>query len=233
MKVGIMQPYFFPYIGYWQLINAVDKYVIYDDVNYIKGGWINRNNILIQGDAKFINLQIEKASPNKLINETRVLCNFKYNEKLLKTIKESYSKAPFFKETFSLVGNIVNQNEDNLAKYLTFLTKEICGYLSINTEILISSDVKKRNDLKGQDNIIEICKNLHASKYINAVGGQNLYSYTYFENNGIELRFLKTNNIKYVQFQKEEFVQNLSIIDIMMFNSPSEIRNMLNEYILI
>lgn len=233
MKVGIMQPYFFPYIGYWQLINAVDKYVIYDDVNYIKGGWINRNNILIQGDSKFVNLQIVKASPNKLINETKVLCNFKHNEKLLKTIKESYSKAPFFKETFSLVSSIINQNEDNLAKYLTFLIKNICGYLDVNTEILISSDITKRNDLKGQDNVIEICKNLHASKYINAIGGQNLYSYTEFRDNGIELKFLKTNNIKYVQFQKEGFIPNLSIIDIMMFNSPSEIRNMLNEYILI
>ena len=97
MKVGIMQPYFFPYIGYWQLINAVDKFVIYDDVNFIKGGWINRNKILVNGQARYINLQMHKASQNKLINEIEVLGNKVYNKKLLKNIESSYKSTVFCK----------------------------------------------------------------------------------------------------------------------------------------
>ena len=100
MKIGIMQPYFLPYIGYWQLLNAVDKYVIYDDVNYIKGGWINRNRILINKEPKYFNVKLNGASPNKLINEVEVSNDNIWQKKLLKTIEENYKKAPFLKKFF-------------------------------------------------------------------------------------------------------------------------------------
>jgi len=233
MKIGIMQPYFFPYIGYWELINAVDKYVIYDDVNYINRGWINRNNILVNGEAKLINLQMNKASQNKLINEIDIKHNDIYNEKLLKTIKESYSKAPFIKNFFPLVESVINQDETNIAKYLAFSIREVCKYLNIETEILISSEIKKNTELKGQDKILEICHLLSADQYINAIGGKALYSNDDFDSQGIALKFLKTHDIRYKQIVENAFVPNLSIIDVMMFNEPERINVMLDNYELI
>lgn len=229
MKLAIMQPYFFPYIGYWQLMNAVDKYVIYDDVNFIKRGWINRNRILINGEIRLINLCLHKSSQNKFINDIRLLTNPVYNEKLLKTIEYSYKKAPYYKVAFPVIESIIMQNEEDLAKYLELSIRQICDYLSINTELIVSSSIDKNNDLKGQDKILEICNLLGADEYYNAIGGKELYSYEDFVSQGIKLRFLKTGEIKYKQFNNE-FVSNLSIIDVMMFNSVEDINKMLNAY---
>lgn len=229
MKLGIMQPYYFPYIGYWQLINAVDKYVIYDDVNFIKGGWINRNRILMNGQAKMINLKMNGASPNKLINQVEVSGDIVYNKKLLKTIESCYKKAPYFAKGYPIIENIIIKNEKNLAKYLEYSIRNICDYLGISTEVIISSKINKNNDLKGQDKVIEICNILDADEYCNAIGGQDLYSYDDFKDNGINLRFLKTGKVEYKQF-KNEFVSNLSIVDMIMFNSVEDINNMLKIY---
>jgi len=229
MKVGIMQPYFFPYIGYWQLINAVDAYVIYDDVNFIKGGWINRNNILVNGQVNFINLQTYKASPNKIINQIELLVNEMYNNKLLRKIEASYKKAPYYEEVIQLIENIIKQDEKNLAKYLANSIMKINKYLGIKTQIIMSSEIKKKYNLKGQDKVIDICKSLNATEYINAIGGIELYSKQDFITNGIQLKFLKSKEIKYKQYE-DEFIPNLSIIDVMMFNSIEEINKMLNAY---
>lgn len=229
MKVGIMQPYFFPYIGYWQLINAVEKYVIFDDVNYIKGGWINRNHILMNGESKLISIRLHNASQNKLINQVEVVDDHIYINKLLKSLESNYRKAPCFSNAFPIIKNVIKQDETNLSQYLKFAIEEVCKYLSINTEILVSSNIKKNAELRGQDKIIEICKELGADKYINAIGGQKLYTQRAFKTEGIELKFLKTGDIKYNQY-KNEFIPNLSIIDVMMFNEPKEIITMLNNY---
>ena len=208
----------------------MDKFVIYDDVNYIKRGWINRNNILINGQSKLINVRLNKVSQNKLINEIEVTHDLSYNKDSLQTIKRSYSKAPFFENIFPLVERVINQHEKNLAKYLEFSIREVCKYLSIHTEIIISSEISKSNELKGQDKIIEICKLLSADQYMNAIGGQSLYSYPDFQLCGIELKFLKTLDITYHQTSKKKFVPNLSILDVMMFNSPEQINSMLDDY---
>lgn len=229
MKLGIMQPYFLPYIGYWQLMNAVDKYVIYDDVNFIKGGWINRNRILMNGEGKIINMQMHNASPNMLINEVGVLGNPIYNKKLLKTIESCYKKAPQYSNVFPVIKDIITKDNGNLAQYLEYSIRQICAYLSIDTEIIVSSAINKKNDLRGQDKVIEICKVLGANEYFNAIGGQDLYSYDDFAAKDIKLSFLKTRTVEYNQFNNE-FVPNLSIIDVMMFNSIEQIQDMLVAY---
>lgn len=232
MKIAIMQPYFFPYLGYWQLTNAVDRFVIYDDVNYIKGGWINRNNILMSGKANYINIKMHKASPNKLINEISILEDKVYIEKLLKTIENSYKKAPYFEEVFSKIEEIMNKDEINLSRFLAYSIKQVGDFLEINAQVLLSSEIEKDNNLRGQAKIIEICKKLNATEYINAIGGIELYSREDFQREGIELKFLKTNPFTYKQYDNE-FAPNLSIIDVMMFNSKSDIKEMLKNYILI
>lgn len=233
MKVGIMQPYFFPYIGYWQLINTVDHFVLYDDVNYIKRGWINRNQILINGQSHFINLKLQNASQNKLINNIEILGDYEYNhKKIISSIEINYKKAPYYTEVVKLLEDIIDHKEKNLAKYLEYGIKCICNYLSIRTEILVSSEISKDNTLKGQDKILEICRKIGCSTYINPIGGQTLYSRESFRNEGMELLFIKSGEITYKQFH-HTFVPNLSIIDVMMFNSKEKISEMLKRYELI
>lgn len=233
LKVAGNQPYFFPYIGYWQLINAVDKYVIAVDVNYIRNGWIHRNRILVNREkSKFINLQIHNASSHKLINETQIFRNDKHISSMLKTIKIHYKKAPYFESVFPLIEKIITHDENNLACYLEYLILEISSYLGIETEFILSSDIPKNPSLRGQDAVIEICKILGADEYLNAIGGQKLYSPEAFAEEGIKLKFLKTYDIRYPQFKKP-FIPNLSIIDVMMFNSRDEVKKMLEGYALL
>lgn len=225
-----MQPYFLPYIGYFQLINAVDKYVIYDDVQYIKSGWINRNNILLNGQNFRFNLIILGASPKKLINEIFVAEN-QFN--LLKTIESAYKKAPFFSIVFPLLENIINYENKNLAKYIGNSLIKIAIYLNIKTEFIYSSEIKAKNNLlKAQAKVINICSVLNATEYINAIGGIELYDKEKFEKNNIKLRFLKINSLEYKQFHNP-FIPNLSILDVLMFNSIEKINIILNKYELI
>ena len=228
MKLGIMQPYFFPYLGYWQLISAVDKYVVYDDVTYIKGGWINRNNILVNKQLHLLTLPLENASSFKNINEISITSKISEKEKLLKTIEMAYMKAPFFNEIYPIINKLIMGN-NNIALLNYNAILEITKYLNIKTEILLSSEIEKDNSLKAEKKVIHINKILGSDTYINAIGGQELYDREIFKQNGLNLFFLKMREIKYEQF-KNDFVTNLSIIDVLMFNNKEEVAEMLNEY---
>ena len=229
MRLGIMQPYFFPYLGYWQLLANVDKYVVYDDVTYIKGGWINRNNFLINGQKNLLTMQLEKASSYTLIKDIAIKDDF---VKFLKTIEMGYKKAPFFEDSFRLLKDICQCPEKKLGQFLFNSHIKICEYLGIDTELILSSSFEKHTELKGKDKVISICKQLGADEYINAIGGQELYDKKEFAENGIRLNFLQANLREYRQL-KNEFVAGLSIIDIMMFNSKEEIKEMLNDFNLV
>ena len=231
MNLAIMQPYFLPYIGYWQLVNAVDTFVLLDDVSFIKKGYINRNSILLNGKAHLFTIPIEKISQNKLIKDTKLKFNNKDKENFLKTINMAYKKAPYFINFYPILEDIVFNDDNDLTSYIKYSIDKINAYLNIKTEILISSEINKNNILKGQDRIIEINKQLNASRYINAIGGQDLYDKSIFKQNGIELKFIKTKSFNYEQYN--EFIPSLSIIDILMFNSESEAQLMLDDYILI
>lgn len=229
MKLGIMQPYFFPYIGYWQLMNHVDQYVIYDDVNFIKGGWINRNRILNHGKIQFFNLQMKGASPNKLINEIEIETDERVIRKSLRMIENCYGKAPYYKQTYELICDMMFYKNSNLAAFLTNAIMRMAEYLGMNTKFIVSSDLEKNNELRGRDKVIHICRLLGADEYYNASGGQELYEFESFEQQGIKLKFVDTGAVSYRQFG-EEFVPNLSIIDVLMFNSLQEVREELKKF---
>lgn len=232
MKVAIMQPYLFPYIGYWQLINAVDKFVILDDVNYIVRGFINRNRILLNGQPYMFSIPIKKASQNKLIMDTELYFTEEDKIKFLMTIKNAYRKAPYFHEVMPMIEKIIDNPETDLTSYIHYSIVQINQYLGINTEILLSSKIQKDNLLKAQNRIIEICKRLQADTYINPCGGRELYSFDKFTVNGIKLFFLVPDeNMTYYQ-QKEKFINKLSIIDVLMFNSKNQIFHLLERYLL-
>lgn len=228
MKIGIMQPYFMPYIGYWQLLAAVDTFVIYDDVNYIKKGWINRNNILVNNDKQMFTIALNGASQNKLINEITIADHF---IKLRKTISMAYHKAPYYNDVTVLLDKIFSYQSNNLADFIINSIKLVCTYLDIHTKIIISSNIEKDNTLKGQDKILEICKLLDADTYYNAIGGLDLYDKSVFGKENINLYFVQANLSKYLQYNSE-FVSGLSIIDVLMFNNIVQVKQMLDNYIL-
>lgn len=231
MKVGIMQPYFFPYIGYWQLINVVDKFVILDDVNYITRGYINRNSILLNGKPYRFTIPVKKASQNKLIMETEFNFGIGEKEKFLQTIQMAYKKAPYYKNIMPLITEIIKNPESDVTNYIRFSLEKLMAYLHIHTEVLLSSQIKKNQELRAEERIIEICRKLNADTYINPCGGRKLYNQFDFEQNDMQLFFLDTKSDNIVYDQKQDFfVQNLSIIDVMMFNSVKQIQELLEEY---
>ncbi|MBR1945381.1 MAG: WbqC family protein [Alphaproteobacteria bacterium] len=229
MKVCVMQPYFFPYLGYWQMISAVDTFVIFDDVNYINKGWINRNNILVNGQAWMFTLPLDKASQNKLINEIELGGDLKTREKILRTVQMSYKKAPFYDVIYPLVEKAFLNPQKNLALFLKDHFESVFDFLDIKTKIILSSDVEKDNSLKGQDKILQICRKLDCDTYINTIAGEELYSYDAFAKQNMQLRFIKMKPVEYAQY-KQPFVPNLSFIDVMMFNDKARIKDLLLQY---
>ncbi len=225
-KIAVMQPYFFPYIGYFQLVNAVDKFVIYDDVNYIKKGWINRNNIIINGQKRMFTISLSKASQNKLINEIEISDDF---SKFLKMLEMNYSKAPYYNSVMESMNTIVSFQNKNLALFIKSSIDVVLAYLNITTETLLSSTINKDNTLKGQYKIMDICKKLQATTYINPIGGVELYDKGFFRKNKIDLFFMESYCDEYRHFTKV-FEPCLSILDIMMHNSVEEIKPMLDNY---
>lgn len=232
MKLAIMQPYIFPYIGYFQLINAVDKFVIYDDVNFINKGWINRNRILNNGKDSLFTIPLKEASQNKLINEIDINWDIAWKSKFLKTLEQCYKKTPFYSEILPIIEQTLSIDNEPVSKVIEHNLRLICNYLDIKTEIISSSTIYKNTHLKAQERILDVCLQEKASQYINPIGGLELYDKDFFEIKGIQLNFIKSNPIEYPQF-KNEFVPWLSMIDVLMFNSKEKIKEFLDNYELI
>lgn len=231
MILGMMQPYFYPYLGYWQLMNAVDEYIIYDDVNFIKGGWIHRNRIKINGEAQYFGLTIRKASQNKKINELELNMDENAKRNLLNKVRSAYGKAPYFKETFELFERTIACEETNLAAFLANCNREIAKYLGITTPIYTCTELGLDNTLKFQDRILDICQSRGNTGYINAIGGKELYSHEPFDAIGCPISFMRMDgDIVYPQQNGEDFIMGLSILDVMMNNSLDEIHEMMKRY---
>lgn len=234
MRLGIMQPYFFPYIGYFQLIAAVDQFIIYDDVQWIKGGWINRNRILLDGQPHYVTLPVNKISIADNINERFFSKDFdKQKTKILRRIESAYRKAPYFKETIPVVESCLAGEQLKVSDFIVSTLLTVCDYLEIRTPFTLSSELEKDNSFRGQDQIIEINKIMGATEYVNPIGGVDLYDHSAFAKAGLFLKFLKSGDIRYQQFDTREFSPSLSIIDVMMFNSRPRVRELLDVYELI
>jgi hypothetical protein len=234
MKLAIMQPYCLPYIGYFQLVNAVDKFIFYDDVNFIKQGWINRNRILNNGGALLFSIPVEKVSSFRKINETKINTTAfgTWSQKFLKTVGQTYRKAPYYPVIHPLISNLLSGRYESISELAVRSVEEVMEYVGIRTEVVRTSVRYGNAHLKGQERVIDICRKEEASVYINPIGGVDLYEKEAFRGYGVELFYLRTNPITYPQFGSQ-FVPWLSIIDVLMFNSPASIGEMLNAYSLI
>ena len=229
-KLVIMQPYFMPYIGYFQLMKHADTFIFLDDVNFINRGWINRNKILVNFTAKYITIPLKKASQNKLINQIEIADDASWKSKMLKTIEFNYKKAPNFESAFGLIQEVLNDQSKSIADFNFNANQLLVKFLELNTKLSSSSREFNNRHLKGKDRILDICKKEGADEYINLPGGKALYSNDEFTEAGIQLRLLEPQSIKYTQYKKEEFTPWLSIIDVIMFNTIEEVNQLLNKY---
>ena len=232
MKLAIMQPYIFPYIGYYQLIGAVDKFVIYDDVNFISKGWINRNNLLVGNKSHLFTIPLREASQNRLIRDIRLIDEEGWKHKLLKTVEQSYKKAPFFPSVFPMIGSVLFSGVAHIGELASISLRTVSDYLGLRTEFVASSAVYDNSHLKAQQRILDICRIEKADHYINPVGGMEIYSRELFADAGIRLNFLRSKADRYRQADGV-FVPNLSMIDVLMFNEKETIGRMLQSYELI
>jgi hypothetical protein len=227
-----MQPYFFPYVGYFQLIAAVDAFVVYDNIEYTKRGWINRNRILRDGEPAKLSLPLKKASDFMDVRERELAPEFR-RDRMLNQIKGAYQRAPFFEHTFPLIEAIVQNDANNLFAYLHHSISAVCAYLGVATRIETSSAVAIDHGLRGQDKVLALCRALGASAYVNAIGGLELYSREAFAAQGVELKFIRSKLFEYAQFGRT-FVPSLSIIDVLMFNPLDAVRaRVMSDYELI
>jgi hypothetical protein len=222
MKLAIMQPYFLPYIGYFQLIAASDVFVVYDNIQYTKKGWINRNRMLANGNEKIFSLPLKKDSDRINIIE-RFLADEFDPVKFLNQFSGSYAKAPYFQQTIYLLEKIAFYPENNLFRFIKNSIEIICQHLKIETKIITSSTIDINHSLKSQHKVLALCHALGAKIYINSIGGTELYKKEDFEKEGIKLYFLQPLPFDYQQFDNN-FVPWLSIIDVLMFNSIEETR---------
>ncbi len=231
MKLAIMQPYFFPYIGYFQLIAAVDMFIVYDNIKYTKKGWINRNRMLQNDKDMTFSLPLKSASDTLDVCDRELAADFNRN-KLLNQFKGAYRRAPYFTQTLPLIENIVQYEGTNLFRFLHHSIVRTCEHLGITTEIRVSSGIAIDHELKNQEKVLALCEAVGANTYVNAIGGIELYSKETFRKKGIELKFIQSKPFVYPQFG-DVFVPWLSIIDVMMFNSVEVIQWQLTKFDLI
>lgn len=220
-----MQPYFLPYIGYFQLINAADTFVVYDNIQYTKKGWINRNRFLRNHVDALFSIPLKKDSDYLNVDQREIAESFD-RTKLIQQLRAAYQKAPCFSQTMPVIEAIIEHPETNLFRYIRQSIVAVCDYLGIHSKIIESSTVAIDHALKSEDKVTAICAALGASVYINPIGGTSLYSTAAFAERGMDLQFLKSTPFEYPQLGRP-FVPWLSIVDVMMFNKATEIHSFL------
>ncbi len=236
MTIAVMQPYLLAYLGYYQLVNASDTFVFFDDVNFINKGWINRNQTLQQGKATMFTVPLIKASQNRKINEIELADFPKWRKDFLKSIEFNYKKAPFYAETYDWLQHFIHaKNYTNISEITCESIISIADLLEMKTQFKFSSkmDYQTKEDMPGGEKILSICNLLNATNYINPINGQSLYNKEQFDQQNVQLNFIKMDEISYVQFGKNDFVPYLSIIDVLMFNGIEETKILLSNYTLI
>ena len=196
MKLGIMQPYFFPYIGYFQLVNAVDKWVVFDVVQFMRHQWVNRNRILHpESGSQYIIIPKKKHSRETLIKDVAIDNRQDWKNRIIAQLTHYKKKAPFFNETIDLLKDSFFSEESNvesLSKLNVIILNKVCARLNIKFEYEICSEM----DLLLDDITypgawaLKISEQLGATEYINPPGGRDIFIPEKFNEKGIKLKFL-------------------------------------------
>lgn len=226
MRLAIMQPYLFPYLGYFQLAASVDKFVFYDDVNFIKHGWINRNRLYLGGAVRYFTIPLSGASPFLKIRQIGVQPGEIWKKKMLESVRHSYSKAPHFKAANELLRTALDSGESSIAAIARTSVRTVCAYAGLDTQFVASSAIYGNDQLSGAQRVVDICKRENASDYVNPPGGRELYSEDMFSAAGVKLHFVQPCLREYKQFAGE-FQPGLSVLDALMFNDARAVRELI------
>lgn len=216
MIAAVMQPYFFPYIGYFQLMRQVDCFVFYDDVHYIKRGWVNRNRILLNAKPAWLTLPVAKASQNRLISESHYLLDEATVASVLGKIRSAYLKAPYYEEVAAFITPFFDSVPARVSEFNALHLQALARALGLRCEFKFSSRVEHDRSAKGQERVLDICQQLGADHYVNPAGGQHLYDASRFAGADVELGFFEPQIREYPQFGAPH-VAGLSVIDALMF----------------
>ncbi len=227
-SVAIMQPYFLPYLGYFQLIAAVDKFIVLDDVNFIQRGWINRNRMLMNGAPHLFTLPLRGASQNRLICDLELVADAVWREKLLRSLRQAYGRAPYYAQVSDMLDDILRFPSVRLDLFLLNSLQLVMRYLALDTAVVPTSRLYGNAGLSGEQRIIDICQREGASDYVNPIGGVSLYQRAHFEQHAIALHFLHSRAVSYPQ-GKNQHISGLSIVDVLMYNAPSTVQQLLKE----
>ncbi|WP_397452441.1 WbqC family protein [Pseudomonas sp. NA-150] len=228
--IAMMQPYLFPYLGYFQLIAAADVFVLGDDLQYIRSGWVNRNRILHNGEGRLITFPLKRDRFDLPINQRQLCENFEEEAtRLISLITLSYAKAPYFNQVMPLLERLIRFPVKNLALYIEHSIRELCAYLHIDTPIMRGSDLHIGTPEDKQDRVVRIVKSFACERFLNPIGGIELYDPDYFAQHDLLLHFFKIDAIGYRQF-RNPFVANLSIIDVLMFNCIEQVQELLSSF---
>jgi hypothetical protein len=227
MKLALMQPYFFPYIGYFELIYRADQWIVFDTAQYIKLGWVNRNRILHPVNGwQYIIVPVRKHDHQTPIMDIQIVEGDRWRAKLLGQLQHYKKKAPYFNEVISLVSTCLDNNTSSLSRLNVSCLVQVCKYLGIEFSHSLLSEMNldlSHVDVPG-DWALRISEALGASEYVNAPGGAHLFDRSAFERAGVKLTIQPPLDFVY-QCNGWEFQPNLSIIDVIMWNSPDRIRD--------
>lgn len=223
-----MQPYWFPYIGYFQLIAHSDVFVIRDEVQYTKEGWINRNRFLVAGEPRWITLPVKRAPHRSRISEREYLLEQPEVDRVARRLEEAYRSAPQFEAVRRLVTETMSYDTATVSAFNTNAIEAVLEFIGVDVEVLAASSLQLADGVGGEDRVIEICRRVNATRYLNPIGGRTLYSAERFADGGLELAYLTPGLTPYEQFGGP-FVESLSIIDVLMFNDRRAVRAMVTE----
>lgn len=224
MKLALMQPYLFPYLGYFQLVAAVDRFVFYDDVNYIKNGWINRNRVCDDdGTPRWLTVPLRDASPFEPIATVRTQPAAAWRRKLLESLRHRYRRAPHYAAVAALVEDVFAGDDPLIADLARASVVRCAEYIGLQTAFVASSNGYGNSAMKGSERVLDICRRESAGEYWNLPGGRTLYDTAAFAGQGIGLRFVEPRLPAYAQ-GRHDFVAGLSIIDVLMHNAPEAVR---------
>jgi len=229
MRLAVMQPYAFPYLGYFQLMHAVDRFVLLDDVTYIKQGWINRNRLLGPHGPLRFTLPVQGASSNRRLCDLFLTADTRWSDSLLRTIEQNYRRAPGFERAWPVVETSLRYPERRLTDWLRHSLEQVRAALEISTPLVSAADIHPAASCRGLDRVLEICGREGADEYLNAEGGRALYPAEIFTAHGIGLHFVEHQPRAYPQ-RGAPFVERLSIIDVMMFNAQADLARLLEDY---
>lgn len=229
-RVAIMQPYFLPYLGYWQLMNCVDTFVVYDDIQFTKKGWIHRNRFLQSGSDQMFSLPLKKDSDYLDVVQRSLADSWPGEQaKLQRKIAAAYHKAPNLAEGIEILQECLHCPSNNLFEFVAHSIRTVKTRLGIGAELLVSSELGNTREHKGQERVLAICAALGATEYVNPIGGLTLYQPEAFAQQGIQLRFHRIGEVRYPQLQSQ-FLPNLSVLDMLMFVGVSGVKDELTNF---